>query len=388
MSWVQSETKLKAGGLSYYHAQSLLASSSSFSSPPLPYSNDYQRQPNPIPSSSSASKISPAVLFIIVVLAVIFFISGLLHLLVRFLMKHRSPSSLSDSDRYPEMSGTDAYQRQLQQLFHLHDSGLDQSFIDALPVFLYKEIMGLKEPFDCAVCLCEFLEDDKLRLLPLCSHAFHIDCIDTWLMSNSTCPLCRGTIFTPELPIENPVFEFEYPREETMLSSNGGSGVSLAPKPAENDIGKRVFSVRLGKFRSSNEGKGREGQGEAEGEGEGEGETSSSNLDARRCYSMGSFQYVVADELQVALCPSRGSNGTAGSMKLVKGRGGQNGNSSNDGDVEGKKINLTSKGESFSVSKIWQWSKKGKFPSSSDTIGSSSSVTVGFPWTDSTTQVT
>ncbi|KAE8668250.1 RING-H2 finger protein ATL47 [Hibiscus syriacus] len=379
MSWVQSETKSKAGVLNYHHAHSLL-SSSSFSSPPLPYSNDYQKQPpNPVPSSSSASKISPAVLFIIVVLAVIFFISGLLLLLVRFLMKHRSPSSLSESERYPELSGTDAYQRQLQQLFNLHDSGLAQSFIDVLPVFLYKEIMGLKEPFDCAVCLCEFLEEDKLRLLPLCSHAFHIDCIDTWLMSNSTCPLCRGTVFTTEFPIENPVFDFEYPREETMLLSNGGSRVSLGPKPTENDIGKRVFSVILGKFRSSNEGKGREVE---------EWETSSSNLDARRCYSMGSFLYVVADELQVTLCPSRGTNDTASTMKLVKGRGGQNGNSSNDGDFEGKKINLTSKGESFSVSKIWQWSKKGKFPSSSDNLGSSSSVSVGLPWTDSRTQVT
>ena len=74
---------------------------------------------------------------------------------------------------------------------------------------------------------------------------------------------------------------------------------------------------------------------------------------------MGSYQYVVADsELQVALCPSRGGNGSA-SMKLVKGRVGQNGNSSNDGDIEGKKINLRSKGESFSVSKIWQRSKEG-----------------------------
>ncbi|KAK8310581.1 hypothetical protein V6Z11_D02G193700 [Gossypium hirsutum] len=240
-------------------------------------------------------------------------------------MKHRSPSSVSESNRYPEMSGSDAFQRQLQQLFHLHDSGLDQAFIDALPVFLYKEIMGLKEPFDCAVCLCEFLEQDK------------------------------GTLFTPGLPIENPAFDLEYPREENMLSSNGGSGVSLGPKPSESDIGKRVFSVRLGKFRSSNDGSG----GEVGG-GEGvlrEGETSSSNLDARRCYSMGSFQYVVADELQVALCPSRGGNGTA-SMKFVKGRIGQTGNSSNDGDVKGKRINLTSKGESFSVSKIWQSSKK------------------------------
>ncbi|XWS34838.1 hypothetical protein CRYUN_Cryun21dG0071700 [Craigia yunnanensis] len=386
MSWIQSQMKLNNGPLSY-HPHSLLSSySSPSSSPSLPYNSDYQK-PNPpsSSSSSSASKISPAVLFIIVILAVIFFISGLLHLLARFLMKRSSPSSVSESNRYPEMSGSDAFQRQLQQLFHLHDSGLDQSFIDALPVFLYKEILGLKEPFDCAVCLCEFLEQDKLRLLPMCSHAFHIDCIDTWLMSKSTCPLCRGTLFTPGLPIENTVFDFEYPREENMLSSNGGTGVSLGPKPAENDIGKRVFSVRLGKFRSSNDGRG----GEVEGEGvlRGEGETSSSNLDARRCYSMGSYQYVVADsELHVALCPSRGGNGSA-NMKLMKGRIGQNGNSANDGDVEGKKINMRSKGESFSVSKIWQWSKKGKFPSSSDTIGSPP-VTVGLPWTDSRTQVT
>lgn len=382
MSWVQSQ--IKKSCVLGCHSYSLLSSSSSFdSSPPL----------QSAPSTSSGSKISPAVLFIIVILAVIFFISGLLHLLVRFLMKHRSGSSVSESERYPELSGSDAFQRQLQQLFHLHDSGLDQAFIDALPVFLYKDIMGLKEPFDCAVCLCEFSEEDKLRLLPVCSHAFHIDCIDTWLLSNSTCPLCRGTLFSSGFPIENPVFDLEDPREEDGLglASNGGSGIgigigigiSLGPKPAgNNDISKRVFSVRLGKFRSSNEaGKG--------GVVRGEGETSSSDLATRRCYSMGSYQYIEADsELQVALCPSKRSNTSSGS-KIGRIRCGQNGNSSNYADIEGKKISLRSKGESFSVSKIWQWSKKGKFPSSSDTPLGTSSVTAGLPWIDgSRTQIT
>ncbi|KAF3431305.1 hypothetical protein FNV43_RR26036 [Rhamnella rubrinervis] len=344
-------------------------------------------------SSSSGSKISPAILFIIVILAVIFFISGLLHLLVRFLIKHRS-SSISEPNRYPDVSGSDAFQRQLQQLFHLHDSGLDQAFIDALPVFLYKEIVGLKEPFDCAVCLCEFSDHDKLRLLPLCSHAFHIDCIDTWLLSNSTCPLCRGTLYTPGLSIENPIFDFEDPREEDGSIGNGGIAVLCSQKPAENEIvgQKRVFSVRLGKFRSVNDGEGGGGGEERGGEegkvelggrpGRGEGETSSSNLDARRCYSMGSYQYVVADsELQVAFRPKRGVDD---SMRLImKGRSGPNGNSITDGDAEGKKINIGSKGESFSVSKIWLWSKKGKFPTSSEThLGSSSSLTGGLPLTD------
>ncbi|XVF16462.1 hypothetical protein REPUB_Repub10bG0032800 [Reevesia pubescens] len=108
--------------------------------PPSPYTaTTFHKDSNPSPSSSG-TRISPAVLFIIVILAVLFFISGLLHLLVRFLIKHPSSSTSTSpqSNRYPEMSTSDALQRQLQQLFHLHDSGLDQAFIDALPVFQYR----------------------------------------------------------------------------------------------------------------------------------------------------------------------------------------------------------------------------------------------------------
>lgn len=380
MSLIRSQTRQKNGVLISSPPSSMVPSSPS-SSPSLPYNSDYQKLPtSSSPSSSSSSKISPAILFIIIILAIIFFISGLLHLLVRFLMKRRS-SSISESNRYPEMSGSDAFQRQLQQLFHLHDSGLDQAFIDALPVFLYKEIMGLKEPFDCAVCLCEFSEQDKLRLLPLCSHAFHIDCIDTWLLSNSTCPLCRGTLYTPGLATnENPVFDFDLdPREEDGSSGNTGSGVvSIGQKPAENDIQKRVFSVRLGKFRGLNDGV-EVGGGGGERVQRERGETSSSNLDARRCFSMGSYQYVVADsELQVALLPKRGGGGN--SLSIVKGRSGPSRNCLIDGDADqGKKINIGSKGDSFSVSKIWQWSRKGKFPSSSETHLSSTSINVDLP---------
>ncbi|KAF5726759.1 putative ring finger protein [Tripterygium wilfordii] len=390
MSWIRYQIKKKDDGM-IFSSQSLVSlaasSSSSSPSPSLPYNSNYHKQSAPL--SSSANKVNPTILFIIVILAVIFFISGLLHLLVRFLLKHRSSPSVSESNRYPDMSGSDTFQRQLQQLFHLHDSGLDQAFVDALPLFFYKEIVGLQEPFDCAVCLCEFSEQDKLRLLPTCSHAFHIDCIDTWLLSNSTCPLCRGTLYMPDLAFDNPVFDFEDPREEVTIPSTGEIRVPLGPKLSDNEIvnSKRVFSVRLGKFRSTNnEG----GAGEVGGGLERlKGETSSSsdcnsiNLDGRRCYSMGSYQYVVADsDLRVALVPTR--NGSTGSMRLVKRRITQDVNSSVDEDSEGKKINMRSKGESFSVSKIWQWSKKGKFQNSAETQMGSSPVTVGLPWSETT----
>ncbi|MCD7449854.1 hypothetical protein HAX54_001896 [Datura stramonium] len=371
MPWVQSQIREKYVLLNHIHLLSTPVHSISSCCP-------QKESSAPSSSSSSGNKISPAVLFIIVILAVVFFISGVLHLLVRYLMKHRSSSSISQSNRDPEMSDSGAYQRQLQQLFHLHDSGLDQAFIDALPVFIYKEIVGLKEPFDCAVCLCEFSEQDELRLLPLCSHAFHISCIDTWLLSNSTCPLCRGILFTPGFCIENPIFCFDdSTRDECGGVSEHGSvvGVSPGPKPHEDTdstiSSRRVFSVRLGKLKNTNNGLVENGKREM-------GETSNSNLDSRRCFSMGSFQYVVADsELQVALCPNSAKNhGVDGGQLsgIVKGKSGHNGNSANDGDNYGKRINIGNRGESFSVSKIWLWSKKDKFHNSADNVS--------FPWTD------
>ncbi|GKB28958.1 RING-H2 finger protein ATL46-like protein [Tanacetum coccineum] len=333
---------------------------------------------SPSPSylvDESSSKTNSTVLFarnIIIVIAVMFFICGLLHLLVRYLMKRKrllSTSSHFQSSRFRENGVNDgdgegdAYERQLGQLFSLHDSGLDQAFIDALPVFSYKELMGLKEPFDCAVCLCEFTNQDNLRLLPLCSHAFHMNCIDTWLLSNSTCPLCRGTLFTPGFSVENPVFEFDDSRDEDDDHHF---------KQIEGSIGneKRVYPVRLGKFRATNVAKRDEKE---------VGETSNSNFDARRCYSMGSYEYVVGNsELKVVFVPKIGSS-TRGSFRSK-----DKGNSSSiDEGNDGKKISNRSKGESFSVSKIWLWSKKdhqkGQI-SSGSTHMVNSSVNVSLPF--------
>ncbi|XP_056160593.1 E3 ubiquitin-protein ligase Os04g0590900-like [Syzygium oleosum] len=46
----------------------------------------------------------------------------------------------------------------------------------------------------CSVCLGEFQEDESIRLLPKCTHGFHVPCIDTWLKSHSNCPLCRSDV--------------------------------------------------------------------------------------------------------------------------------------------------------------------------------------------------
>ncbi|XP_020207921.1 RING-H2 finger protein ATL54 [Cajanus cajan] len=86
--------------------------------------------------------------------------------------------------------------------------GLQQSIINSITVCKYKRNEGLVEGTECSVCLNEFQEEDTLRLLPKCNHAFHVPCIDTWLRSHTNCPLCRAGIVsnnsvTPQAVVSN-----------------------------------------------------------------------------------------------------------------------------------------------------------------------------------------
>lgn len=187
LGWSLVRREITSGGDGFFAGPPALA-------PPATAGQQQQQQEQPGPGPSAmAARITPAVLFITVVLAVVLLVSGLLHILRRlFLKSHRANAR------------AEAMERQLQQLFHLHEDGpgLDQAAIDALPCFAYGELelslgaddakegegdeeKGYKKkkgtrPFDCAVCLCEFAAaEDRLRLLPLCGHASHVACIDT-----------------------------------------------------------------------------------------------------------------------------------------------------------------------------------------------------------------
>ncbi|XP_066388749.1 RING-H2 finger protein ATL16-like [Miscanthus floridulus] len=73
--------------------------------------------------------------------------------------------------------------------------GLDPDVVAALPVVKYYRRRARDDSAsECAVCLGEFAPGERLKQLPTCSHAFHIDCIDTWLHHNVSCPLCRTVV--------------------------------------------------------------------------------------------------------------------------------------------------------------------------------------------------
>ncbi|CAN1188675.1 RING-H2 finger protein ATL11 [Linum perenne] len=98
--------------------------------------------------------------------------------------------------------------------------GLDSEIIDTFPTFVYSSVKGLKigkGGLECAVCLCEFEDNETLRLIPKCSHVFHSDCIDVWLVSHVTCPVCRANLVPPR------------PDQSYYWSSTTADGVNSDP---------------------------------------------------------------------------------------------------------------------------------------------------------------
>ena len=51
----------------------------------------------------------------------------------------------------------------------------------------------------CAVCQEALNEGERVRMLP-CQHPFHAACVDDWLTSNASCPVCRADIRVPATP--------------------------------------------------------------------------------------------------------------------------------------------------------------------------------------------
>ncbi|KAH7306590.1 hypothetical protein KP509_22G021000 [Ceratopteris richardii] len=82
--------------------------------------------------------------------------------------------------------------------------GLSDDAIKSIPLFEYGDAVFRKtveqqeeatHSKECSICLGVFEVREAVRLLPSCHHLFHRSCIDPWLLSHPTCPLCRRIVF-------------------------------------------------------------------------------------------------------------------------------------------------------------------------------------------------
>lgn len=151
--------------------------------------------PPPIefPDDSSGPNFSPLVIAIIGILASAFLLVSYYSIMSKYC--GNSNSSSGGNDDPVEELARDSHNPSLHEPWHVEANGLDEALIKSITMCKYKRGDGLIDGSDCSVCLSEFEEGESIRLLPKCSHAFHVQCIDTWLKSHSNCPLCRANIF-------------------------------------------------------------------------------------------------------------------------------------------------------------------------------------------------
>lgn len=63
-----------------------------------------------------------------------------------------------------------------------------------IPCFAFERKIDSSGELVCSVCLEVLQNGEMVRQLPACQHLFHVGCIDMWLGSHSTCPLCRSSV--------------------------------------------------------------------------------------------------------------------------------------------------------------------------------------------------
>ncbi|CAL5363625.1 unnamed protein product [Camellia sinensis] len=83
-------------------------------------------------------------------------------------------------------------------------SSIETSITEFIPSYKYNKDIGMvskTQDKTCAVCLCEFMDGEPVRVLPECLHSFHVPCIDMWLYSHSNCPVCRADATPARLPL-------------------------------------------------------------------------------------------------------------------------------------------------------------------------------------------
>ncbi|EOA20765.1 hypothetical protein CARUB_v10001094mg [Capsella rubella] len=183
--------------------------------------------PSPPPRHNLTSSFMPGIAVVIAVLTAFFSLTFLLLLYVKHCKRRNGGVYVNHHQRFAISrygGGGYGYYGGGGVVLGRKNSGIDRSVIESLPVFRFGALSGHKDGLECAVCLARFEPTEVLRLLPKCKHAFHVECVDTWLDAHSTCPLCRYRVDPEDILLIgdcNSWFELRFSNRQEESNSTG-----------------------------------------------------------------------------------------------------------------------------------------------------------------------
>ncbi|XP_057779285.1 RING-H2 finger protein ATL40-like [Salvia miltiorrhiza] len=126
-------------------------------------------------------------------------------------------------------------------------TGVDEKVLAAIPILTFSVVKrGGIDQGECAVCLGELEDEDAVRLLPNCSHAFHVSCIDQWFAAHTSCPLCRlPVVFRQKTDAASASPDLaEDPNNRSRSGENNGSnGSDEPPAPSSGGLLRHCASL-------------------------------------------------------------------------------------------------------------------------------------------------
>ncbi|CAL4895264.1 unnamed protein product [Urochloa decumbens] len=165
----------------------------------------------------------PRVAIVVGIFTMIFSLTFLLLMYAKFC--HHSSSSSPLPTSIPTAAANGAAAAAAAPL----QAGVPKPVIEALPFFRFATLRGARQGMECSVCLARFDDADHLRLLPRCRHAFHLACVDRWLESNASCPLCRARVDAADATLG-----LKYPSSARIVF--GGDGDDAAAGASGRDL--------------------------------------------------------------------------------------------------------------------------------------------------------
>ncbi|KAL1209038.1 E3 ubiquitin-protein ligase RING1 [Cardamine amara subsp. amara] len=242
--------------MAFNHRKMLV--SNPFRSFSIPYCQILSPPPPPPPPQRDLSLLVPTTICIIGSVLLLLFL--FVFLFIYFTQPRRSSdATVAPSNTNRWMNEDETEERDSSNFHHvwrITTVGLNRSTINSITVVGFKKGEGIIEGTECSVCLSEFEEDESLRLLPKCNHAFHINCIDTWLLSHKNCPLCRAPVLLTQ-PRPHQQTETNHPQDSASrneLSRGQESSRSRNPNllsRAQSDLANHCGSGNIDTVRRS-----------------------------------------------------------------------------------------------------------------------------------------
>ena len=96
----------------------------------------------------------------------------------------------------------------------------------------------------CSICIAPVEEPGSVACLLDCRHAFHLDCVESWLHTNATCPNCRCAVGVATEEVEDE----EEPSSDAEDAGGGSDAIPGGRNAASGAAARESLAEALGPF--------------------------------------------------------------------------------------------------------------------------------------------